>query len=112
MEVACARPGIGTETENPALPSLANWMNPGAWANKLFAYRFVGPFVVTLVHHAEPLPFPRWSVADQAWLMTGVEVERPVYWDAVDVTCIAYVGAAAYTAAWLSGGPRPLCKSI
>ncbi|CAJ1386495.1 unnamed protein product [Effrenium voratum] len=43
----------------------------------------------------------RWSVADQAWLMTGVEVERPVYWDAVDVTCIAYVGAAAYTALYI-----------
>jgi len=33
---------------------------------------------------------PRWSPLEQAWVTGGVEVQRPVYWDDVEVACVVY----------------------
>jgi len=32
----------------------------------------------------------RWSDLEEAWLPNGVEVQRPVYWDDVEVACVVY----------------------
>lgn len=32
----------------------------------------------------------RWSPLEQAWVTGGVEVQRPVYWDDVEVACVVY----------------------
>lgn len=32
----------------------------------------------------------RWSPLEQAWITGGVEVQRPVYWDDVEVACVVY----------------------
>eukprot|EP00438_Fugacium_kawagutii_P010272 Skav225669 [mRNA] locus=scaffold1924:196301:202176:+ [translate_table: standard] len=36
------------------------------------------------------VPEIRWSEMEQAWIMNGVEVQRPVYWDDVEVSCVIY----------------------
>lgn len=36
------------------------------------------------------VPDIRWSETEQAWIMNGVEVHRPVYWDDVEVSCVIY----------------------
>lgn len=34
----------------------------------------------------------RWSESELAWVTSGVEVEKPVYWDSVEVSCVVYDG--------------------
>ena len=44
------------------------------------------------IFHRGPLPSGavRWSPAEMAWITSGVEVQRPVYWDDVEVSCVIY----------------------
>ncbi|CAK9053202.1 unnamed protein product [Durusdinium trenchii] len=36
----------------------------------------------------------KWSESEEAWLLRGIEVQKPVYWDDVEVSCMIYEGAS------------------
>lgn len=42
----------------------------------------------------------RWSESEEAWLLRGIEVQKPVYWDDVEVSCMIYEGASGLVLNW------------